>query len=82
VGSIGFQTYPGYCSIQLFWIVNPIQIEIVFSKWIDNPIIFGKRYGIANIFLFFDKTMEFPRDIFYQLTSLQINKLFENFDKK
>jgi len=31
---------------------------------------------------FYDKTMEFPRDISYQLRTLQVNKLFENFDKK
>jgi len=31
---------------------------------------------------FYDKIMEFPRDISYQLTTLQINKSFENFDKK
>jgi len=43
--------HSGYCSIQLFWIVNPIhiqlsitnmwlaiQIQIWFCKWIDNPI--------------------------------------------
>jgi len=30
----------------------------------------------------YDKTMEFPRDILYQLTTLQINNFLENFDKK
>jgi len=31
---------------------------------------------------YYDKTMEFPRDISYQPTTLHINKLFEIFDKK
>jgi len=30
----------------------------------------------------YDKTMEIPRDILYQLTTLQIKKLFKIFDKK
>jgi len=30
----------------------------------------------------YDETMEFPRDITYQLSTLLRNFLFENFDKK
>jgi hypothetical protein len=54
------------------------------SKSNHNPLtIFGKRNGIANIkWPIYDKTMEFPRDISYQLTTLLLNYLPENLDKK
>ncbi len=31
---------------------------------------------------FYDETMEFPRDIPYQISTLLQNYLFENFDEK
>jgi len=52
---------------------NPTTIKLFLEKDM------GYKYKMAK---FNDETMEFPRDIPYQLTTLQINKLFENFDKR
>jgi len=36
--SLLFSLQPGYCSIQLFWIVNPIQIYFKYVIYNPNPI--------------------------------------------
>ncbi len=53
-------------SILFFWNVNPIQIQIVFSKWINNAILIpqflervrSRSYKILNAVIFDDKIIE------------------------